>query len=380
MRQIDDIVVGAGIWGCTVARLLAEHGRKVLVLERREAIGGNCRCEIDPDTGIEVHVYGCHIFHTSLDDVWTFINRFTDFNEYQHRCIAIYDNKPYFLPLGLTLVNQFYGLNLTPSELPAFLKNEIGDVLNPEENFETKAISLIGKRLYNAFIRGYTKKQWGRDPKELSANIIKRLPVRTNYDLSYYNDIHQGIPIKGYSEMFKNMLNHPNITVETGIGFKEWMKKQSDELKSLPIFYSGAIDELFDYKYGVLPWRSLRFEFETLDIQDHQGTSVMNYPEENVPYTRIHEFKHFHPEQRDVMNLDKTIICREYPDEWKIGKEKYYPIENAESSRILGLYQEEAKKHPNLIMGGRCGNYKYYDMDKAVKNAIDTVNFRTFNQ
>lgn len=191
VNHVDIIVAGAGIWGCTVARVLAEHGRKVLVLERREKVGGNCRCEIDPDTGIEVHMYGCHIFHTGIDEVWKFMNRFTEFNCYQHKCIAMHGNRPYFLPLGLALVNQFYGLNLSPSELAEFIKGEIGDgIQTPEENFETKAISLIGRRLYNAFIKGYTKKQWGRDPQELSSDIIKRLPVRASYDLNYYNDIH----------------------------------------------------------------------------------------------------------------------------------------------------------------------------------------------
>lgn len=383
MKNIDDIVVGAGIWGCTVARILADNGRKVLLLEKRGDVGGNCRCEIDKNTGIEVHLYGCHIFHTSLDEVWKFVNRFTEFNGYQHKCLALYNDKLYFLPLGLALVNQFYGLNLTPMELPDFIKGEIGtNIHDPELNFETKAISLIGEKLYNAFIRGYTKKQWNCDPKELSADIIKRLPVRASYDLSYYNDVHQGIPLNGYSELFKNMLSHPNIHVETNVDWKEWsvLEVNKSLIANAHVFYSGAIDEFFNYKYGVLPWRSLKFEFETLNVADYQGTSVINYPDESIPYTRIHEFKHFHPEQKNVMELPMTTICKEYPDNWKSGKEAYYPIDNKTSRELLSVYQNEATKTPNLTIGGRCGNYKYYDMDKAMKNAIDVVNTYMINQ
>ena len=205
MNNIDMIVAGAGIWGCTVARVLAEHGKKVLVLERREKVGGNCRCEIDPDTGIEVHLYGPHIFHTDNESVWKFVSRFTEFNRYTHKCLTVHDGKPYFLPFGLALVNKFYGLNLTPTELPSFIQSEVekskDDVgSNPDLNFETKAISLIGRRLYEAFMLEYTKKQWGRDPKELSSQIVKRIPVRASYDLNYYcGDRWQGIPLNGYT-------------------------------------------------------------------------------------------------------------------------------------------------------------------------------------
>ena len=215
MKQIDVVVAGAGLWGCTVARVLAEAGRRVLVLEKRAAVGGNVRCEIDSETGIEVHTYGSHIFHTHLDDVWNFVNRFITFNGYQHKVLARYEDKTYFLPLGLTLVNQLYGLNLTPSELPAFIAKEAaGSKEEAGLNFETQAISFIGRPLYEAFIREYTRKQWGMDPRELSADIIRRLPVRASYDVNYFSDYRQGIPLTGYNSLFDGLLDHSNISVE----------------------------------------------------------------------------------------------------------------------------------------------------------------------
>ena len=376
MQQIDIIVVGAGIWGCTVARTLAEKGRKVLILERRAAPGGNVRCETDAESGIEVHTYGSHIFHTHLDDVWEFVNRFVTFNGYQHKVLARYNGKTYFLPLGLTLVNQFYGLDLKPSELSAFIAKEAGDSSvdkarspsAPEPaNFEEQAISFIGRPLYEAFIREYTRKQWGMDPKNLPASIIKRLPVRASYDVNYYLDYRQGIPLTGYNSLFERLLDHPNISLECNVDWLEWRRTTNHEL---PVFYSGPIDALFGYKYGPLPWRSLRFETERIDVADWQGTSVVNYTGADVPFTRIHEFKHYHPEQKDVMAHPSTIICREYPKTWTPGDEPYYPVDTPASREKLALYQAEAAKCPNLVVGGRLGEYKYYDMDQSVGRAL----------
>ena len=378
MKQIDVVVAGAGLWGCTVARVLAEAGRRVLVLEKRAAVGGNVRCEIDSETGIEVHTYGSHIVHTHLDDVWNFVNRFITFNGYQHKVLARYEDKTYFLPLGLTLVNQFYGLNLTPSELPAFIAKEAAG--SKEEvglNFETQAISFIGRPLYEAFIREYTRKQWGMDPRELSADIIRRLPVRASYDVNYFSDYRQGIPLTGYNSLFDGLLDHSNISVECNaeyaLGEIRLAGGEVHGMEGAPVFYSGPIDALFGYRFGPLPWRSLRFERERVAVQDYQGTSVVNYTGADVPFTRIHEFKHYHPEDAKVMGSASTIICREYPQTWALGDEPYYPVDTPASRELLALYQAEAAKQANLIVGGRLGGYRYYDMDRSIGNALETV-------
>ena len=355
MQNIDVIVGGAGIWGCTVARCLAEKGRKVLVLEKRAAVGGNVRCETDPANGIEVHIYGSHIFHTHLDDVWRFVRRFVEFNGYQHKVLARYKGKTYFLPLGLTLVNKFFGVELTPAELPSFMADEAHKT-----------------QLFDAFFRGYTSKQWGKPPEEIDPTIIQRVPVRSTYDVNYYNDYNQGIPLTGYNSLFERLLDHPNITVECNREFNLDAHRASP-LAGKPICYSGPIDRLFGYRYGELPWRSLVFERETLDIADFQGTSVMNYTEAEVPYTRIHEFKHYHPEDKETMARAQTVIMREYPRTWKSGDEPYYPVSNPESQALLERYRAEAAKVPGLVVGGRLGEYRYYDMDQSVGKALEIV-------
>ncbi len=373
--QVDAIVAGAGIWGCTVARRLAEAGRRVLVLERRAEAGGNVRCRTDAN-GIEIHLYGSHIFHTHSDEVWEFVNRFITFNGYQHKVLARYDGRTYFLPLGLTLVNQFYRLNLTPSELPAFIAKEAAQGLGgraASTNFETQAISFVGEPLYRAFIREYTRKQWGTDPRNLSSEIIRRLPVRANYDVNYFSDYCQGIPLTGYNSLFERLLDHPNITLECNVDWLKWRHGEGAGLAKVPVFYSGALDALFDYRFGALPWRSLRFEHETLDVADYQGTSVMNYTGAEVPFTRIHEFKHFHPESRAVMECAKSAICREYPKTWEPGDEPYYAVDNAESRGLVARYREEAAKTPGLFVGGRLGEYRYYDMDQSIARALQAA-------
>lgn len=349
---VDYIVAGAGIWGCTVARCLAERGAKVLVVEKRAAVGGNVRCEIDAATGIEVHTYGSHIFHTNLDEVWDFIRRFAEFNGYQHKVLARHAGHTYFLPLGLTLINQFFGTELTPREVKAFMADE-------------KNSSAI----FNAFFRNYTSKQWGKPPEEVDASIIKRVPVRSSYDTNYFNDYRQGIPLDGYNSIFEKMLAHPNITVQTDFDFIA----RRNELPQVKIFYSGAIDELFGYKFGALPWRSLRFEVERVACADYQGTSVVNYVDADVPFTRIHEYKHFHPENAQVMTHSETIICREYPAAWQLGAEKYYPVETPEARDLLAKYQALAAADGQLIVGGRLGRFKYFDMDKSIADALQTV-------
>ena len=349
MNGPSALVAGAGLWGCTVAWRLAEAGRKVLVLEKRQAVGGNCRCETDPETGIEVHVYGSHIFHTHDRKVWDFVRRFTEFNGYQHKVLAHWRGKTYHLPLGLTLVNKFFGVELKPSETEAFLAEP-------------------GRKdaLFDAFFRGYTSKQWGCPPEEVDPSIIRRVPVRSNYDTNYFYDIWQGIPSDGYNALFDRLLDHPNITVRCNAPFSI---EQSNNLSNRTIYYSGPIDALFGYKFGALPWRSLRFELEHMDRADFQGTSVVNYTEAEVPYTRIHEFKHYHPERKDVMVLPKTVVMREYPKVWKPGDEPYYPVNNPDSAALLAKYWAEADR-ANLVIGGRLGAYRYYDMDQVVADAL----------
>ena len=375
MQEVDVIVAGAGLWGCTVARVLAEAGRKVLVLEKRDVVGGNVRCATDPETGIEVHTYGSHIFHTHLDDVWNFVRRFVAFNGYQHKVLARYNGKTYFLPLGLTLVNQFYGLDLTPAELPAFIRAEAAKApaTDGAANFETQAIFFVGKPLYDAFIREYTRKQWGTDPKNLSADIIRRLPVRASYDVNYFPDYRQGIPLSGYNSLFDRLLDHPNVSVRCRTGFHFGTVAELGLPAATPVFYSGPVDALFDYRFGALPWRSLRFETARVAVPDFQGTSVVNYTGAEVPYTRIHEFKHYHPEDRAVMEAPSTIVCREYPKTWQPGDEPYYPVDTAASRELLARYRAEAAKTPNLIVGGRLGGYGYYDMDRSIGNALETA-------
>ena len=354
---IDSIVAGAGIWGCTVARRLAELGKKVLVLEKRPVVGGNVRCEIDEETGIEIHSYGSHIFHTHIPEVWDFVNRFIKFNGYQHKVLARYEGRTYYLPLGLALINKFFGLELTPGEVADFMADDAHS-----------------RAVFDAFFRGYTSKQWGRPPEEIDASIIKRVPVRSNYDVNYFNDYNQGIPLTGYNSLFERLLDHPNIEVRCNASVEldgDKLKLDGETLPAVPVYYSGPIDALFGYKFGHLPWRTLRFETEKLGLKDYQGTSVVNYTEASVPYTRIHEFKHYHPENAAVMNSPKTIIMREYSATWRPGDEPYYPVDNADSRALLAQYQAEAAKVPLLTVGGRLGGYKYYDMDKSIEAALN---------
>ncbi len=348
MEEVNAIVAGAGIWGCTLARRLAESGRKVLVIEKRHSAGGNVRCETDRETGIEVHTYGSHIFHTHNDEVWKFVRRFVEFNGYQHKVMARHGGRTYFLPLGLALINKFFGTELEPGEVEPFMKNE-------EHS----------KALFDAFFRGYTSKQWGRPPESIDPGIIRRVPVRKNYDVNYFNDYNQGIPLSGYNSLFERLLDHPNIKVELNRSYR------LGDFPGIKVYYSGPIDELFNFRFGALPWRSLKFETEKLNVADYQGTSVVNYPEVEVPYTRIHEFKHYHPEQKDVMAIEKTVIMREYPATWKPGDEPYYPMSDTEALELAGRYQAEAAKIPDLVVGGRLGAYKYLDMDQAMAAALE---------
>lgn len=364
------IVVGAGFFGLTLAeRISNDLNQPVLIIEKRNHIGGNCHSQINAETGILYHTYGTHIFHTSNEDVWNYINKFTQFNSYYHQVLTTYNDKVYQMPINLETINSFYNLNLKPFEVADFLKNEIEKSDFQSDNlfnFESKAISQIGKPLYEAFIKGYTKKQWQIDPINLPSEIFNRLPIRYNYNESYFHDQWQGIPLNGYTPLFEKMISNPLIKLINADFFDLKILLNENAF----IFYSGPIDKFFNYKYGQLSYRSLRFENEIINYKDFQGTSVMNYANEDVSFTRIHEPKHMHVERNDVYNVAKTLIIKEYP---LLDKEDspYYPINTHSNELIFNKYFEETKSLKKLIIGGRLGKYRYFDMDKTIENALD---------
>ncbi|MEM6802577.1 MAG: UDP-galactopyranose mutase [Bacteroidota bacterium] len=362
------IVVGSGFFGAVMAERIANDlGEKVLVIEKRNHIGGNSYSRIDPESGIEYHVYGTHIFHTSNEKVWQYINRFTDFNSYHHQVLSTYQDKVYQLPINLETINSFYGLNLKPFEVKDFLAGEIAKSETSETptNFEEMAISMMGEALYKAFFRGYTLKQWNKDPKLMPASVLKRLPFRTNYNESYYNSRWQGIPLKGYTHIFKGLLRNSKIELKLNCDFFD-IKDQISPKSTL--IYSGPLDRFYNYKYGRLEWRTLRFEKEVKKVEDFQGTAVMNYPELSVPFTRIHEPRHLHPER--TYHTDRSLLIREY-SEMDTGENPFYPINDARNQAVVKRYRAEAAKESNLIISGRLGDYKYYDMEATISRALE---------
>ncbi|PXY34937.1 MULTISPECIES: UDP-galactopyranose mutase [Prauserella] len=366
----DLIVVGSGFFGLTVAeRAASQLDKRVLVLERRHHIGGNAYSEPEPETGIEVHSYGAHLFHTSNKRVWDYVNQFTDFTGYQHRVFGKYQGQVYPLPMNLGLINQFFGKSHSPDEARALIAQQASEIETKDaQNFEEKAISLIGRPLYEAFFRGYTAKQWQTDPKELPAGNITRLPVRYNFNNRYFNDTYEGLPVDGYTAWLERMADHPKIEVRLNVDYFE----VRDHIPAgTPTIYTGPLDRYFGYSEGRLGWRTLDFEQEVVPTGDFQGTSVMNYNDEDVPYTRIHEFRHFHPE-RDYP-ADKTVIVREYSRFANDDDEPYYPINTSEDREKLERYRELAAaeaKERNVLFGGRLGTYKYLDMHMAIGSAL----------
>jgi len=363
----DLVVVGSGFFGLTIAERCAEElGLKVLVLDRRSHIGGNAYSETDPETGIEVHRYGAHLFHTSNRSVWDYANRFTGFTGYQHRVYTRHQGQVYPMPINLGTINQFFDAAYSPDEARALIKEQSAELGDKEpENFVEKGVSLIGRPLYEAFIAHYTAKQWQTDPEQLSADIISRLPVRYTYDNRYFNDTYEGLPVDGYTAWLERMADHPNIEVRLDTDFFDL----SDELKgTVPIVYTGPVDEYFGNCEGELSWRTLDFEREVVESGDFQGTPVMNYPDPEVPFTRIHEFRHFHPE-RDYPH-DKTVIMREFSRFAEKGDEPYYPVNTAEDRAKLLRYRELAEQEPLVLFGGRLGTYKYLDMHMAIGSAL----------
>ncbi len=364
------LVVGAGIFGSVIAeRIAGDLHKKVIVIDKRNHIGGNCYSEVEATTGIEYHKYGTHIFHTSFLEVWDYLNRFTEFNGYFHQVLTTYKGKVYQMPINLETINSFYNINLKPYEVDRFLQNEIEkEKIDQPVNFEEKAISLMGRPLYEAFMKGYTKKQWQADPKDLPASILTRLPFRKNYNESYYYSRWQGIPSKGYTAIFEKMLNHPNISLHLNIDYFD-IKQQIPH--DIFIIYSGAIDRFFSYKFGKLAWRTLRFEQEIMPYEDYQGTSVMNYAEEEISYTRIHEPRHLHPERS--YPTDKTLVIKEYSliDD---GNNPYYPVNDTKNQQLVLKYRAEAANLKNVLISGRLGDYKYYDMHDTIRMAIESYN------
>ncbi|WP_207894436.1 UDP-galactopyranose mutase [Tamaricihabitans halophyticus] len=369
----DLVVVGSGFFGLTVAeRTASQLNKRVLVLERRSHIGGNAYSEVEPETGIEVHRYGAHLFHTSNKRVWEYVNQFTDFTNYQHRVFARYQGQVYAFPMNLALINQFFGRSFTPDEARALIAEQSAEIDTKDaQNLEEKAVSLIGRPLYEAFIRGYNAKQWQTDPRELSPAIITRLPVRYNFNNRYFNDDFEGLPVDGYTAWLERMAEHENIDVRLNV---DYFDLQDQIPAGTPVVYTGPLDRYFDYSAGRLGWRTLDFEQEVLrDTGDFQGTSVVNYNDEDVPYTRIHEFRHFHPEREDRHPKDKTVIVREYSRFAEDDDEPYYPINTEENRAKLERYRELAKieaKERNVIFGGRLGTYKYLDMHMAIGSAL----------
>ncbi|WP_283170303.1 UDP-galactopyranose mutase [Curtanaerobium respiraculi] len=363
MAQYDYLVVGAGITGAVFAHEAAETGKTCLVIDRRPHIAGNVYCEVVE--GINVHTYGAHIFHTSIRRVWDYVNRFAEFNNYINSPVAVYKDELYNLPFNMNTFAQMWHDVRTPAQAQARIAEQVAEagIVEPQ-NLEEQALSLVGRDVFEKLIRGYTEKQWGRDCKDLPASIIKRLPCRFRFDNNYFNDRWQGIPMGGYTQMVQRMFGGTEIRLNTE--YRDFIAANPDAADR--IIYCGPIDEFYDYKLGRLEYRSLRFESEVLDEENHQGNAVVNYTEREVPYTRIIEHKHF-----EYGEQPKTVVTREYPADWKPGDEPYYPINDEANSALYARYEDLAKSEGEVVFAGRLGGYKYYDMDKAIDAAFDLV-------
>jgi UDP-galactopyranose mutase len=368
-QRPDLVVVGSGFFGLTVAeRCAAELGLKVLVLDRRHHLGGNAYSEVDPETGVEVHKYGAHLFHTSNEKVWEYVNRFTTFTDYKHRVFGKYQGQVYSLPMNLGLINQFFGKSHTPEEARELIASQAAEIRTEDaSNLEERAISLIGRPLYEAFIKGYTAKQWQTDPTKLSADIITRLPVRYTFENRWFSDTHEGLPTDGYTAWLRRMADHPNIEVRLET---DWFDVAEDYKGTVPIVYTGPVDEYFGHSEGRLSWRTVDLEESVQDVDDYQGTGVVNYNDQEVPFTRIIEFKHFHPERVKTHLPGRTVIVHEYSRFAEEDDEPYYPINTAEDRAKLLRYRELAKREPMVLFGGRLGTYKYLDMHMAIGSAL----------
>lgn len=362
------LIVGAGLFGSVMAeRIATQLRRPVTVIDKRSHIGGNCWSEIDPDTGIEYHKYGPHIFHTSHREVWEYISQFTEWNNYQHHGWSRYKGKVYSLPINLQTINAFYGKSLSPEEAREFIAAEARKAgITAPQNLEEKAISLIGRPLYEAFIRGYTLKQWEKDPRELSPDIITRLPVRFNYNGRYFNDRWEGLPLDGYAKLFERMLDNPLITVRLNT---DWFDIRDTLSQDTFVIYTGTIDRFFDYRLGKLEWRTVKFEAIRYSMPDFQGAAIVNCADANIPYTRTSEYSHFHPERPP---LSQTLVLHEYSHFASPADEPYYPILSQNNTSLYLKYTKLRNELSNVIFGGRLGDYKYFDMDDTIENSLNT--------
>lgn len=359
--RYDYLVVGAGPFGSVFAHEAHKRGKKVLVIDRRNHIGGNMYCE--NKDGINIHVYGAHIFHTSMKHVWDYVNQFAIFNNYVNSPVANYKGEMYNLPFNMNTFSKMWGIS-TPAEAKAIIEKQRAVITSEPKNLEEQAISLVGTDIYEKLIKGYTEKQWGRPCTEIPSFIIKRLPVRYTYDNNYFNDRYQGIPEGGYTKLIENMLD--GIEVRLGVDFI----KNREELSTLAdkIIYTGPIDEYYNYEFGQLEYRGLHFETEKIETDNYQGVAVVNYTAADVPYTRVIEHKHFEFGTQPV-----SYVTKEYPTDWKVGDEAYYPVNNEKNQDLYAKYALKAKEEANVIFGGRLAEYVYYDMDKVIASALRLV-------
>lgn len=358
----DYLVVGAGLYGAVFAYEAKKKGKKVLVIDKRNHTGGNIYCE--DIHGINVHKYGAHIFHTSNKKVWEYVNQFVEFNRYTNSPVANYKGELYNLPFNMNTFNKMWGV-ITPAEAQAKIEEQkkAAGITEPQ-NLEEQAISLVGQDIYEKLVKGYTQKQWGRKCTDLPAFIIKRLPVRLTFDNNYFNDLYQGIPIGGYNVLINKLLE--GIDVELNVDYLQ--EKDSYKGKAQKVIFTGPVDAYYNYCFGPLEYRSVRFETEELPMENYQGNAVINYTDEETPYTRIIEHKHF-----EFGHQETTVISREYSGEWKVGDEPYYPVNDAKNAELYQKYAEKAAQEANVVFGGRLGEYKYYDMDKVIESALNFV-------
>ena len=365
--KYDYLIVGAGLFGATCVDILTKAGKKCLVIDKRDHIGGNVYTE--KIEGINVHKYGAHIFHTNSKEVWDYLGEFVTFNRFTNSPVANYKGELYSLPFNMYTFNKMWGV-VTPEEAKAKILEQRSEITSEPKNLEEQAISLVGRDIYEKLIKGYTEKQWGRDCKDLPSFIIKRLPVRFTFDNNYFNALYQGIPIGGYTKLVENMLGNVEVRLST-----DYLENKA-ELDALAdkVIYTGAIDAYFDFKLGTLEYRSVRFENELLDVESFQGNAAVNYTDRETEFTRIIEHKWFEfGKDENGNDLPKTYISREYSSEWKKGDEPYYPVNDEKNSKLYAEYKALADKEQNVIFGGRLGEYKYYDMDQVVLRALEVA-------
>ena len=379
LYDFDVVIVGAGFFGLTLAYEISTKSKcKVIVIDKRDHLGGNAYSYTDPSTNIEIHKYGSHLFHTSNDRVWDFVNQFSEFNSYTHFVKTLYSGQVFSMPINLHTISQFLDCYTDPKAAREWIEKQRGGVTANPKNLEEQAIKLVGKPLYEAFIKGYTKKQWATDPVDLPPEIISRLPIRYNFDDRYFSDTHEGLPVLGYGQLFENMRSSGNFEVLLNYEFNP-SDYQLSKFKKL--IYTGPVDRFFEYRHGVLGWRTLEFEEERINTNDYQGTSVMNFADEDIPYTRIHEFKHLHPER--TQSETSTIIFKEFSKFALQGDEPYYPINSENDRKLLKLYRKDATELENVLFGGRLGRYQYLDMHMAIASALnmadDLISKRNLN-